>query len=311
MKFAIPLTSLLLVALVIFFAHINKASDNECNRYAHPLLEKEHPTPPLKKLFNLTNLPEANNLNDIVSLTQAAWIRKPGLERWHLENSPEDVKKMHEFTECFKALGLFDETPLTKKHYDYAIVLGATLSRVRTRLAHLIELHNKGITFDEVIFLGGQRPLDPAVGETIENLKSIPQNVPLKQKDNWQMPQAEPKTESDMMRLVYEQTELPFSSSVKLIDTPMQHNQDGSLRRPNTGDTFASWLNTKPTPGNCLVVSNQPYVGYQAAVARTYLPVSFSIETTGHAKYNDINVPVLLDTVARWLYQLQLLNNKG
>jgi len=64
-------------------------------------------------------------------------------------------------------------------------------------------------------------------------------------------------------------------------ETPLQQQGDGSWRRANTFDTIKEWLKHKPLPGDCLVFSNQPYVGYQHAVVSSTLPKTFLVETVG------------------------------
>ena len=72
--------------------------------------------------------------------------------------------------------------------------------------------------------------------------------------------------------------------------------------KASTADTFIDWLKQNPESGSCLVISNNPYIGYQDLVARTFLPSDFKIETVGSQGSGE-KVSVYLDNLARWLYQ--------
>lgn len=77
------------------------------------------------------------------------------------------------------------------------------------------------------------------------------------------------------------------------------------LVRPTTGDTVDSWLQSNLISGSCLVISNNPYVGYQDSVVRTLLPNDFKIETVGNKCSLSVVIAVYLDNLVRWLYQEQ------
>ena len=77
--------------------------------------------------------------------------------------------------------------------------------------------------------------------------------------------------------------------------------------KTDTKDTIVTWLKqTRPEPGDCLFLSQQPYVIYQDSIARTFMPDCFNIETVGpwiesydpHAKTS-----IILDIFTRLLYQ--------
>ncbi|HSW74224.1 MAG TPA: hypothetical protein VLG71_03635, partial [Candidatus Limnocylindria bacterium] len=180
------------------------------------------------------------------------------------------------------------------------------ITRVRTRLAYLIKLWNQGIRFDTLVFHGSQRPRDPQVEpERIllnNNVPDLPINAA------WQFSGSLPATEYDMIRMVIEQTEFPAAMVAIpkiVIDCPMLPTANGSLVRPTTGDVVTAWLATKPQPGSCLCISNQPYVGYQDAVVATLVPSTFTTETVGPVLEQPEKIAVVLDSVARWLYQEQ------
>jgi hypothetical protein len=121
-----------------------------------------------------------------------------------------------------------------------------------------------------LVFLTGERPLLDSEKEYLPGLQ----------------------TESEMVRWVYEHSDLPKEIPPLFIEVPMKGN-----RRPNTLDTIHAWLQTDPHPITCLALSNQPYVHYQQAVLDRLLP--FSVETVGNAVIGNPSVALMLDTLAR------------
>lgn len=285
-------------------------SQTESFAFTELIMKNNKPTAPIYSLLQLSNIVDIpENLNELVATTQKNWLRRPNQERWHMEEIANNTER-DKFLHCFEQLQLLQEIRPKNTHYTYALLLGATLHRTRTRLAYLIDLYNQGIRFDHLIVLGGLRPLDSNI-ETKENLlnPSLP-NLPINK--NWQASiQQLPTTESDMMRWVLEQTELPFDQEkIVFINTPMQAKIDGTLTRPTTADTIHEWLKKNPNAGSCLAISNQPFVGYQDTVIRTYLPSTFSLETVGEGipekERQTLNIAVILDSIARWIYQLNI-----
>lgn len=241
----------------------------------------------------------------IVEVTQKEWLRKSGTERWHIE------EKKIEDRDCVIALldqlCLFKEMNPHKLHYNYCFIFGGTATTVRSRLAYMLRLWEKGVRFDTLIFLGGERRLD-AEQESASILVDRTQML-LPIRCNW-VETALPTTETEMMKFIFNQISLPSGFdqiTIEFVDTPMQKQDNGTMRRPNTGDTIAHWLGSDPVLGSCLFISNQPYVGYQDAVIRTYMPAAFEIDTVGaYVEPEKQQIDVALDTLARWLYQENL-----
>lgn len=268
--------------------------------YGHILHENGKPSPALLELLTLLNVTHDGSLQSIVQATQQQWLRKPGSERWDMQEVHAD-KQAH-ILELLHNLGCIDTVNATQQQYDYALLLGATVSRVRTRLAYLLDQWQQGVRFKYLIFLGSERPLDAKI-ESADLLRDL-SRYPYADHD-WSATKL-PTTEYQMMRMVFDQTELPADFEkviVIFINTPQQLEPNGTWRRANTMDTIREWLAQQPKPGSTLVVSNQPYVGYQDAVVRTGLPSTFSVETIGHRVSDNEKIAVYLDTVARWIYQ--------
>jgi len=245
---------------------------------------------PLLQLLKLTGVSHDGSLGSIVKSTQSEWLRKPGTERWDIVDS--FVGNKDKFFELFTKMDLIDQVDTQRKEYEHALWMGATFSRIKDRLNHLIELWSDGVRFNNLVILSGARPLTD--GE-----KSLAVS-------SYQLTDGScPQTEAELMKMVYEKSEMPVemrSRGMIFIDVPMQEIKDGIFARPTTGDTVCYWLKLKPLVGNCLVVSNQPYVSYQDSVTKSLLPKEFSIETVGK-KSVDTKNGVYLDTLARFLYQ--------
>lgn len=294
------ITIALLITSIAFFQHAQESSIPQLFNTT------TMPHTSITVLLNAFKISHNNTLESIVEGTQKEWLRKPGKERWQVDNifSPQTHSLiMHE---CDK-LGMLQEIKPQSKKYDYALVLGGTVERTRSRFAHLLQLINQGYSFNSILFLCGQRPLD----KTIENDEILLdfKNSALPTNNNWKKPTTLPTTETEMTQMVIDQTLLSenVKEKIRVIDTPCKVGPGGSLIRPTTGDTFASWLSTSAQPGSVLVISSQPYVGYQDTVARTFLPKEFTCETVGAAYENDESDAILLDTLARWIYQTKQL----
>jgi hypothetical protein len=167
------------------------------------------------------------------------------------------------------------------------------------------------VRFNQLVFLGGARPLDANL-ESSEILLNT-HNELLPTKSSWQLKGELPTTETEMMKLVYDQAVLSKELEnvpVTFIDTPLIETANGTKRRPNTGDTIASWLAQRRSEGDTLFISNNPYVGYQDAVVRYYMPQDAYIETVGPEADKNELISIYLDTIARNLYQENLRRTK-
>ncbi len=252
------------------------------------------PSQPLLSLLSLLNIKHDGSLKSIVDATQKEWLRAPGTERWQMDEIA--IAKRDELIQLLNTLGCIEEVTPSRMEYDYALVLGAATPRVQLRFNYLITLWNSGVRFKTIVFLGGQRPLDPTVDAIA-----------------WDQTAPTPTTEYDMMRYVFEHTKLPEGFDqlpIIFVNTPMQSTPDGKIRRPNTFDIVQQWISSNPIPGTCLAVSNQPYVGFQDTAVRTALPFSFPLETVGQTVRAHELMSIHLDNLARWLYQEYQLSLK-
>ena len=256
------------------------------------------PTQEVLRLLELTGVQHDGSLADIVQKTQELWLRKPNQERWDMEKYVAENES--EIRQQFDSLGMSKGLIPKHQEYDYAVVLGATFKVIILRLQYIIDLWKQGIRFKHLVFLGGARSLIEARGE---NKQSFMEWLGVDSLDD----EFTPKTEAEIMKFVYQHISTMPEEMRKLpvlfINASMVQQDDGSLKRPTTDDIIADWLQTKPSAGKCLFVSSQPYVGFQHAVIKTYMPRSFQVETVGTEANPTLNVSVVLYNVARWLYQ--------
>ncbi len=224
-----------------------------------PLFAALKEEPPLQKLEALTGTPCIE------------WFQ-PG-DRWTFKDRFEGERET--ILPLMKNLGMFAAKHGKRDHYDYGVVLGSLRSTVEKRIGHLIDEWNRGVRFDTVVFLTGQRPLQP---------KEI-LDVSL-------------QTETEMMVDVWGYMEMPEelrALPLVVVDAPPLTGRD----RPTTACTVDSWLAMTPEEGTLLAFSSQPYVGYQQAVLRALLPETFEVETVGAAGGESLPISILLDTLSK------------
>lgn len=254
----------------------------------HRLLidQNSFPSPPLIFLLDLMGLSHDYSLKSIVRISQQRWLQ-PSKERWLFE--PREEHRLNYILPFLDKLGCIDSLFAKDKEYDYALILGGYHTRLQARLAHLIDEWNQGVRFRRIVFLTGERYLDPQT------------EAPL---FKWE----KGRTEAELMQHMWERNflahplkNLPFT----FVDTPGSKDRTGAFRRPTTKDTLLKWLSFSPKPGKCLFISSQPFIGYQHSVLATYLPSSFSLETVGAPTEKNLSLSIYLDNLTRWLYQEQ------
>ncbi len=277
-----------------------------CSLSAALLDNQGRPTADLLELLQATGINHDGTLAGIVQQTQKkqpeGWLRDPQKERWEIA---EMHKEKHAILKpLFAQLNMLNQIMPCRQYYDYVVILGGTVHGVRARLAYLAKLWQNNVRFGSIIMLGSQRPLYSDRETKADLLNKGNKILPFKK--DWQLQGELPATEIAMMRMVFEQSDLPASWAllpITFIDPPMKVTKEGKLTRPTTQDTIHAWLATQPKPGSVLAISSQPFVGYQDAVLRRFLPSVFATETVGpKAGKITSTMAILLDTLARWLY---------
>ncbi|MBA3751383.1 hypothetical protein H0X06_01090 [Candidatus Dependentiae bacterium] len=275
---------------------------------SHTLIDTtDKPTPTFLKLLEKMNITHNGTLQSIRDETQKAWLRPVGKERW--ENEKAFPHHNNDLLPLFKELLLIEKIEPVKQYYSHVVLLGATITSVRNRLAYLIQLWESGIRFDTLIVLTGQRPLYPTI-ESLDLLLTDPLHL-VQFKENWSFDGQVPSTETEMIKYIFNQTKTPKEWNVIpliFVDTPLQKTETGEIRRPNTQDTIKEWLSLyNPHPHSILALSNQPVIGYQDAVLRRFFPLNFKIETIGDIDSKNRGISTILDSLARWIYNEVLL----
>lgn len=251
--------------------------------------------PALLKILELTDIEHDKTREDIIRKTQERWLQKEK-ERWEFEERFTGRRK--EIFPWLRSFGVIDRISSSSQHFDYAAIHGGLFSRVYSRLLFLIDEWNKGVRFDTLVFLTGDRDL-VIDRESIEIFKSFfpDKKIPFI-----------PKIESEMVEMIYHLTDLP--KEMRDLKVQFIHAPKINGKRPNTGHTVQKWLQMKPEAGSVLFISNQPYVHYQHAIAKTYMPLSFTFITVGDAAQN-IPLSIHLDNLAKWLYQENIYFEKS
>lgn len=217
---------------------------------------------------------------DLITETQKRWLRKPGQERWEMLELPSEQKRF--VVHWAEKEGLYSPWAPSDSTYDKALILGTTVPLMQKRLNYLKELWEQGIRFKEVVWLTGERPLDPQM----DGLSTHYNN------------------ESEAARYLWQESSLPNEMRhlpTVFISLPMK----GS-KRPNTEDTIVAWLQSEKEPSKTLFISDQPFNGYQFAVVKTNLPETFTFDLAGPGvdpHSHPAAAAITLDSVARWIYQ--------
>lgn len=261
------------------------------------------PSELLLDLLTLTNVQHDGTLASIVQATQKEWLRTPGKERWEIAEIFAD--KRNAFFDIFQKLNLVQAIQPSHRHYKYALVLGATVLRMRNRMAYLVEQWQRGVRFEKILFLAGQRVLDPVLEHSAVLLNTKKDQAFVRY--DWTKDEATalPTTEAEAAKLVYDQAEIPEDLKtvpIEFITAPMVTMPDGKIRRPGTDEIIKQWLATKPEPGPCLAFSNQPFAQHQHSVLKTLIPAPFTVETVGRPADDNTTIAVHLDNLARYLF---------
>ncbi len=263
---------------------------------AHSLVDNSlKPTTQFKKLLEVTNIKDGD-LQFLVDQTQKKYLRKPGTERWDIDNA--DAKNHDAIRQALKDLDYLDEISPAQEEYDYIVLFGALAARIKQRLEYLIELLKDGIKTKKIIVLGSERPAN----------KEFESAAKLSELFGREVSEDEKHTEYTIMKELVENSELKdMGIEIEYYSAP--NHADGS--RANTADTVELWMKSEPKAGSVLCISNQPYIWYQHEVARSLLPNTFEIESCGSKISESTNDGTILDSVARELYQFnKRINSK-
>lgn len=247
--------------------------------FATPIVERGVSSIALTELTSALGIAKDANL---VEETQKQWLRKTGKERWEMEELSAEKRQF--VLNWADKQGIFSACKPTKVHYDKVLILGATTPNMQKRLLFVKKLWQEGVRFEELVWLTGDRPLDPKIDTLCDRCK----------------------TESEAAHILWEETDLPSdlrSIPVVFLATAMKE-ENGVLKRPNTEDTLITWLSKTSAACSTLFISQQPFCSYQYAIVKKCLPKEFLFDCVGDGIENTTSqaASVVLDSIARWLY---------
>ena len=168
--------------------------------------------------------------------------------------------------------------------YTYILLMGGLTEWVHKRFDYLAELKLKGISYQEIILVGGERLL-----QDFEK-QGLPEWV---------------TTEGQMMQYIIERHPVLCADTFRLISAPLIRKDDGTYARPTTLSSLVHCATKVSVPGSCLVVTNNPYVLRQTKIAQKVLSrAGFIIDGAGSAyEYCPLHIFALLDEFARLIYE--------
>lgn len=247
------------------------------------------PTQLLRDIFKITELENVENLEYATKQSNFRWIRPKGLERWHLYSILLDHQRV-KLEKIIKNSALAKEKMPTKKHYYAVVILGATTTRVSTRMEFLLKLAKSGVTWEKVFLLGSDRDLNtgPEADQRMAEFLKLRESQ---------------ETEMAMMEYLWSQFNKPkFCQDMKAISVQAGKRPDGT--RANTEDTLIELIKIMgDVKGQTILfISNNPYICYQDAVVKRALKHhNINTETVGDAMSGGESMENVLDTVARCL----------
>ncbi len=276
------------------------------NKFSELILTHDlQPTRGLKQVLAFFSINPHQPIESIIRITQEKWLRGP-IERWQIAQKTPITPQVHQL---FSEIGMISALYPTAKHYDYILLLGSDYEGTRARINFLRILLANGIQTKQIVAIGSDRPLDinelrsnSSIGTTeiemikklLESDESFARSGRWSAKREWRPLHSAP---SDPLSRRTERGNVTF------IEAKGKTLADGTFKRATTADTFNAWLASAPKPGSCLLISDQPFIGYQNAVAHSLLKNFWNITTVGPAIDNQTTLEDLLDTLARWLYQ--------
>lgn len=271
----------------IFFAFTFVSSIFSCE-----IIWNNGPTQLLKDIFHIMDVNGVGNIETAVQQSNFRWLRPKGLERWDVY-SFLDFKQRAELTRKIKYSGLAKEKIPLQKHYDAIIILGATTSRVKSRIAFFNKIYKQGITCNKIYLLGSTRDLK--IGTDLD--KKMAQVLEAKNLD---------PTEMNMMKNIWQKVVPNLPESITIVAIQSGRRPDGT--RANTEDTLKDMLEDfgDAEGKSFLFISSNPYICYQDAVEKKVLiPYGAIVETVGEAMNKNETMENVLDTVARCLTNIK------
>lgn len=214
---------------------------------------------------------------------QEHFLRPKGVERNNI--IPHKLEPLYEKLEPYFESMKMIEAIQPQGRYEYLCFNGQSLAQMRRQM-EFITKHKKSISYDKIVFAAGER-----------KISNIDEGDPLYGRDDV-------KLETDGAQLLLNQYFPGENGEVVHATT-----EGTNFVRPNTHSTIVEWLKSKPEPGSILMVSNNPFIGYQYLIwFKTLAEFGWfekggSLEMCGDSirKYRKNKVAVVLDNIGREL----------
>lgn len=261
-----------------------------------PLFDGSRPTPPLQRLLELTGAVHDGTPAGICAATQQVW-RQEGVHQGRIEDRMVHLRD--DAVPLFQQLGYIGEQLATGKEYRYALVGGAYQLAIKKRLALLLREWHRGVRFQHLVLLSGERPAAPDK-ESLEQL-----NAEVDGLVRCGQIGMVPKHEAAIMDAILWTFEFPaeWKANHSLVCAP---RVEGRPKPDPTGEeTISYWLTrAKPEPGSVLMVYSQPGLSHMQRLVRRQLePLGFPTEVIGYAPAGEVNVSMVLDSIAKAIYE--------
>ncbi len=273
---------------------------------------------PLLELLQLFNIEHTGTIESVNKAMQTHFIRKPGSERWDLQDTELDKAVHNKALALFKEMGFMEETPYAQVSTDYFLLFGATLPGMEKRFKDFSEQYTAGtLQCKNIVLLGGVRKLLPNELKTIKSTLGTSFGDFLK--DEKINKTETDLTEADALRyLWYTKASLDLKSKFQephnLVFINSTDITQGANNRPTTGPTIDTWLTEfKPLPGSCHGNVEKPYgirmeknlrlclEKYSAQLSDT--AEKFSITWKSPAANPELLLSVYKDELAKCFYQ--------
>ena len=258
----------------------------------------------LDRLQILLKVPHEKTKESMIEAAQV-WRRKPNVERWEMVPMNTSSETRQQAMIILKRMGLVNEIKPKNRHFDYVLLLGATIPRMERRLNQVVRLWEQGIRANHIVFLTGQRPLTPAIDH--------PDQLILRATASKRATDlSRPQNETEAAQMIWISSTMPPSmrkTGCQFISSPRVWTGN-EWQRPNTRDTLKEWLQTQPASGSVLVISDNPHALYQKAVVEDELPASFKISMAAEAADPGTNLENYLDALALSLHNMPKAKDK-
>ena len=259
--------------------------------FGHATVFKETGAPK-ESLLGILDALYMPHKDENISIFEAVcpFLRKTGLERKDLKERELSYEQKTKLIAAFEDLGFVKEVRPEIRQVDDLYVFGSLAPELKLRLEYLVTLWNRGLRFERLIFLTGERLRDASESDRqifFSHKRGVRREV---------------CTECDIMVAIWEQIDKPEELEAicpLVINAPRAAGES----RPNTVTTAEELIKSYgPLEGSWIAITNQPYVPYQEAVLKRLFPKTYVGAVVGPRSVHNILCSIYLDTLARTVH---------